>query len=173
MKSFLCEATLPPLVLDDSAMRALAKFEQLLPTRLRAQVAAVQAATETVAAGTPSVDHSTLLTLAQACRDLMRVGFSYESRDGTRTERRVEPHRLVCTGWRSTWRWSGAAPELDVQISPLRPAGAGTQIRCVVLTGRGGCQAKAEDRARRMTRPQLPQRRTHPPPANAHDHAKD
>lgn len=86
--------------IDDSAMRALAKLEQLLPTRLRAQVAAVQAATETVAAGTPSVDHSTLLTLAQACRDQMRVGFSYESRDGTRTERRVEPHRLVCTGRR-------------------------------------------------------------------------
>lgn len=114
---------LPPLVLDDkeavvvavslrtaaggtvagigdSAMSALAKLEQVLPARLRSQVSAVQGATESMVAGTPSVDPAALLALAQACRDQLRTGFSYRDHEGVETQRRVEPHRLVCTGRR-------------------------------------------------------------------------
>jgi predicted DNA-binding transcriptional regulator YafY len=53
-----------------------------------------------MSAGTPSVDPGTLLALAQACRDQLRTGFGYQDHHGTRTERRVEPYRLVCTGRR-------------------------------------------------------------------------
>ncbi|MEJ7630584.1 MAG: YafY family protein [Nocardioidaceae bacterium] len=95
--------------IDDAAMRAVAKLEQLLPSRLRSQVSAVQAATESMSAGTPSVDAGTLLALAQACRDQRRVGFRYVSHHGARTERRVEPHRLVCTGR----RWYLVARDCD------------------------------------------------------------
>jgi predicted DNA-binding transcriptional regulator YafY len=114
---------LPPLVLDDeeavaiavslrtaaggtvtgieeSAMRALATIEQVMPSRLRSQIAAVQGSTEMMRAGTPPVDPSTLLALAQACRDRMRAGFTYQSHAGTVSRRRVEPHRLVSTGRR-------------------------------------------------------------------------
>lgn len=86
--------------IGDAAMHALAKLEQLLPSRLRTQVAAVQGATDSLPAGTPTVDPSSLLQLARACRDQVRVSFGYVSHDGTPTERRVEPHRLVCTGRR-------------------------------------------------------------------------
>ena len=94
---------------EDSAMRALAKLEQVLPTRLRSQVSAVQAATESMAAGTPPIDATTLLALAKACRDQERIGFGYTSHDGTRTDRRVEPHRLVSTGR----RWYLVARDVD------------------------------------------------------------
>ncbi len=94
---------------EDSAMRALVKLEQVLPTRLRSQVTAVQAATESMAAGTPPVDATTLLALARACRDQERIGFGYTSHDGERTDRRVEPHRLVSTGR----RWYLVARDVD------------------------------------------------------------
>ncbi len=86
--------------IDESATRALAKLEQLMPSRLRSQVGALQAGTELMSAGTPTVDPSVLVVLAGACRDQLRVGFSYLSHSGARSERRVEPHRLVCTGRR-------------------------------------------------------------------------
>jgi predicted DNA-binding transcriptional regulator YafY len=95
--------------IDDSAMRALAKLEQLLPNRLRVRISALHSATESMAAGTPTVDPSVLLELAQACRDRMRVGFGYESHQGKRSLRRVEPHRLVSTGR----RWYLVARDLD------------------------------------------------------------
>lgn len=123
---------LPPLVLDDeeavavavslrtaaggtvdgigdAAMHALAKLEQLLPSRLRSQVAAVQVATDSISAGTPTVDPSSLLQLALACRDEVLVSFGYVSHDGEATQRRVEPHRLVCTGR----RWYLVARDVD------------------------------------------------------------
>jgi predicted DNA-binding transcriptional regulator YafY len=123
---------LPPLVLDDeeavavgvclrtaaggtvsgvgeAAMRALAKLEQVLPGRLRSQLNAVQASTDAMAAGTPTVDSSVLLALAQASRDRMRTGFSYQTHQGERSVRRVEPYRLVSTGR----RWYLVARDLD------------------------------------------------------------
>ncbi len=86
--------------IGDAAMRAAAKLEQVLPTRLRQQISAVQGATDAMSAGTPVVDPATLLALAQACRDRLRTGFRYERHDGTVSDRRVEPYRLVSTGRR-------------------------------------------------------------------------
>ncbi len=116
-------ADLPPLLLDDeeavaiatalrtatsgvsgtaeSAVRALAKLEQVLPARLRHQVAAIHAATTTVPWDQgPGADPSALAVLAAACRDHEIVTFTYASKSGGTTSRRVEPHSLVVAGTR-------------------------------------------------------------------------
>ena len=116
-------AALPPLLLDDeeavavaialrtaaggsvtdieeTALRALAKLEQVLPSRLRHRVAGLQAVTVTVRRRGPTVDPATLTLLATACRDHERVRFDYRTHDGVDSRRTVEPHRLVTTGSR-------------------------------------------------------------------------
>lgn len=114
-------AVLPPLLLDDeeavavalglrtaaggtitgieeSSLRALAKLEQVLPSRLRHRIAALQSATVTVPAGTTPVDPETLTTLAAAIRDRHQLRFDYRTHDGGTARRTAEPHRLVHTG---------------------------------------------------------------------------
>jgi predicted DNA-binding transcriptional regulator YafY len=112
-------AALPPLLLDDeeavavavglrtaagggvtdiqeTSIRALAKLEQVLPSRLRHRVQALQAATvEVPAPGRPTVDAVVLTALAAACRDHQRLRFDYRDHDGSTGVRSVEPHRLV------------------------------------------------------------------------------
>jgi len=114
---------LPPLLLDDeeavavavslrmaaggtiagateAAVRTLAKLDQVMPPRLRAEVRAIQDATVTLPGVAAEVDGEVLLALARACRDLVRVRFRYAGR-GTESseaaERLVEPVRLVAT----------------------------------------------------------------------------
>lgn len=132
-------AALPPLLLDpdeavavavclrlaaggsvagvgESALRALGKLDQVMPSRLRAQVSAVHDATVTLSSArsdTP-VDPDVLTTLARACRDCEHVTAAYVDRGGVGSQRRLEPYRLVTTGrrWyllcydrdRSDWR---------------------------------------------------------------------
>ncbi|MES9606887.1 WYL domain-containing protein [Actinomadura sp. NPDC000929] len=114
---------LPPLLLDDeeaiatavslrmasggtvagageAALRALAKLDQVMPPRLRAEVRAVHGATETLVGPGVQIDAELLVTLARACRDAVRVRFRYPGRDGGERERTVEPVRMVATGRR-------------------------------------------------------------------------
>jgi predicted DNA-binding transcriptional regulator YafY len=123
---------LPPLLLDDSeavavavslrmaaggtvsgaseaALRTLAKLDQVMPPRLRSEVRAIHEATQTLDQGQPGVDGEALLRLARACRDLVRVRFDYEARDGTPSARTVEPVGLVATGR----RWYLMAYDVD------------------------------------------------------------
>ncbi|MEZ0050773.1 putative DNA-binding transcriptional regulator YafY [Mycobacterium sp. MAA66] len=118
-------AALPPLLLDpdeavamavclrlaaggsvagvgDSALRALAKIDQVMPARLRSQVAAVHDATVTLTGGAAaeSVSPDDLMTLARACRDREHIALGYTDIRGNRTQRRLEPYRLVTTGRR-------------------------------------------------------------------------
>ncbi|WP_116209669.1 helix-turn-helix transcriptional regulator [Streptomyces olivoreticuli] len=85
--------------IEETALRALAKLEQVLPGRLRTQVAALQQATTApVTYGSASraqADPATLALLAAACRDHEIVTFDYTTRHGTPGPRRVEPHSLV------------------------------------------------------------------------------
>ena len=101
-------AALPPLLLDDeeavavavglrtaasggvvagieeTSVRALAKLEQVLPSRLRRRVNAVAAYTVTVpmeAAGA-TVDVEVLAMIAGACRDQQRLRFDYRDHGG-------------------------------------------------------------------------------------------
>jgi predicted DNA-binding transcriptional regulator YafY len=82
--------------LDDSAVTALAKLEQVLPSRLRERVAAIGA--DTIHLGGSShavVDATVLADLALACRRDERVLLGYRDREGTRTRRDVDPHEVV------------------------------------------------------------------------------
>jgi predicted DNA-binding transcriptional regulator YafY len=94
--------------LGEAAVRTLAKLDQVLPGRLRAQVEAIHEATVTLDGGAAPVDAATLLLLARACRENERVTFSYAGPRGS-GERRVEPYRLVATGR----RWYLLAYDLD------------------------------------------------------------
>ncbi|MFD0363062.1 helix-turn-helix transcriptional regulator [Nocardia sp. GCM10030253] len=132
-------AALPPLLLDDdeavavavglataangavtgieeTSVRALAKLQQVLPSRLRHRVAALTAATIHVpGSGRPTVDAAVLTTIATAVRASERLRFDYQSYSGAQSQhspgprssaeapsrRDVEPHRLV--HWRGHW----------------------------------------------------------------------
>ncbi|MFB9681684.1 helix-turn-helix transcriptional regulator [Streptosporangium vulgare] len=132
-------AVLPPLLLDDeeavavtvglrtatggaiagieeASLRALAKLEQVLPSRLRRRVNTLQAYTVPVPRGDagPGADPAVLTTLSALCRDRERLRFDYHDHAGAATLRTVEPYRLVIWGrrwyllaWdveRSDWR---------------------------------------------------------------------
>ena len=114
---------LPPLLLDDEealavslglrtaatsgvtgmeevALRALAKLEQVLPPRLRRRLSALHASVVSLARSGPTVDGRVLATIAAACRDRARLTFGYRGNDGAATNRRVEPAGLVHAGLR-------------------------------------------------------------------------
>jgi len=114
---------LPPLLLDDeeavavaiglrtaasgtvtgiaeSSLRALAKLEQVLPSRVRHRINLLHSVTVTVPTAGPSVDPDVLTAVAGACRAHERLRFDYHSHDGTTSVRDTEPHRLVHTGRR-------------------------------------------------------------------------
>jgi predicted DNA-binding transcriptional regulator YafY len=86
--------------IEETAVRALVKLEQVLPTHLRRRVAALGSATIAPAAGGPTVDPQHLTVIAAACRDTQCLRFAYRSRDGTDSRREVEPHSLVNLGRR-------------------------------------------------------------------------
>lgn len=85
----------------ESALSALSKLDQVLPARLRSQVAAVHDATVTLTPNADSpVEPDVLMTLARACRDREHVDADYTDRSGRLTQRRLEPYQLVATGRR-------------------------------------------------------------------------
>jgi predicted DNA-binding transcriptional regulator YafY len=112
---------LPPLVVDDeeavalavglqaaaqgpvqgiaeSSVRTLAKVVQVMPGRLRRRVEALAAMTVPASWGGSAwaqADPGILTSVALACRDSERLRFAYTAADGRRTDRHVEPHRLV------------------------------------------------------------------------------
>ena len=89
--------------IEETALRALAKLEQVLPERLRRRVNAVQAFTVLVPPreDEPTVDPDVLTLLAAACRDRVRLRFGYRDRDGAPSRREAEPYRLV--NWGRRW----------------------------------------------------------------------
>jgi predicted DNA-binding transcriptional regulator YafY len=116
-------AQMPPLLLDDAeaiavavglrsaasgsiagieeySVRALAKLEQILPDRLRDRVRALGDATSIFRVDGPQIDADELALIAGACRDGVRLHFSYTARGGEGTSREVEPAAVVHTGWR-------------------------------------------------------------------------
>ncbi|MBW5483940.1 helix-turn-helix transcriptional regulator [Streptomyces bambusae] len=126
-------AAMPPLVLDDeeavaiavglragaghaiegieeASVRALAKLEQVLPSRLRYRVGALQSATVALTRGDGArIDPRTLTVMAAATAGQERLRFAYQARDGADSRRLVEPYRLASTGR----RWYLIAYDLD------------------------------------------------------------
>jgi predicted DNA-binding transcriptional regulator YafY len=86
--------------IEETSVRALVKLEQVLPSRLRHRVKALQAATVTVPGAGPTVDASVLTAIAAAIRASERLRFDYSGRDGAASIRTTEPHRLVAWGRR-------------------------------------------------------------------------
>ncbi len=116
-------AELPPLLLDDAeavavavglrtaasgqvagieetSVRALAKLEQVLPTRLRRRVRALGEATSVFNIDGPQIDPEVLATIAGACRDGTRLHFAYVARDERTSDRDTEPSAVVYSGYR-------------------------------------------------------------------------
>jgi predicted DNA-binding transcriptional regulator YafY len=86
--------------IEETAVRALVKLEQVLPSHLRRRVRALGAATITLPDRGPTVDPQSLTVIAAACRDAESVRFAYRGRDGAESRREVEPHSLVNLGRR-------------------------------------------------------------------------
>jgi predicted DNA-binding transcriptional regulator YafY len=86
--------------IEETAVRALVKLEQVLPAHLRRRVGALSSATFTLPAPGPTVDPQHLTVIAATCRDSERLRFAYRRRDGTDSRREVEPHSLVNYGRR-------------------------------------------------------------------------
>src|SRR5918998_5293076 len=96
--------------IDEAAVRALGKLEQVLPSRLRYRVGALGAATVSApdAYATP-VDPAHLTAIAAAIANRERVRLRYTAAGGTESRRHIEPHRLVAAGR----RWYLVAYDLD------------------------------------------------------------
>jgi predicted DNA-binding transcriptional regulator YafY len=77
-----------------TALTALAKIEQILPSELRRRVNAL-ADVQPMRRDVPRVSAELLGQLALACRDGDRIRFSYTARNGAETGRLVEPHSIV------------------------------------------------------------------------------
>jgi predicted DNA-binding transcriptional regulator YafY len=146
-------AAMPPLLLDDeeavavavglrstacggitgieqASLHALARLEQVLPSRLRRRVSTLLNATVLVPRDTPApmMDSGLLVALAVACRDHERLHMDYRDHADTPSLRTVEPHRLVNWGR----RWYLVAWDVDRQdwrtfradrIEPRTPTG--------------------------------------------------
>lgn len=129
--------------IEETAVRALVKLEQVLPSALRRRVSALGQATFTLPVAGPRVEPQHLSVIAAACRDRERVRFGYRSRDGTESRREVEPHALVNHGrrwylvawdrtredWRTfrvdrIWRPSSAGVRFEPRALPAKNAAA-------------------------------------------------
>ena len=86
--------------IEESAVRALVKLEQVLPAHLRRRVGALGSATFTLPAAGATVDPQHLTVIASTCRDSECLRFGYRSRDGSDSHRQVEPNSLVNHGRR-------------------------------------------------------------------------
>jgi predicted DNA-binding transcriptional regulator YafY len=95
--------------IEETSVRALAKLEQVLPSRLRRRVSALSNATSAFGVEGPRIDADLLATLAAACRDSTRLRFTYVARTDATSHRYAEPSAVVHSGY----RWYLVAFDLD------------------------------------------------------------
>jgi len=100
--------------LEETALRALTKLQQMLPSRLRHRISAFHADDDSAdrarAPAGPGGPRTADRPSRRPCRDQRRLRVSYPGRDGI-TTRNLEPHRLV------------------PHVTPLVPAGLGHRSR--------------------------------------------
>jgi predicted DNA-binding transcriptional regulator YafY len=114
--------------MEEAAVRALAKLEQVLPPRLRRRAAALHSHIVPLSRPGQTIAPAVLSTIAGACRDRETLAFVYRDRNSAASERSVEPHGLVHTG--SRWylvAWDGAREDwrtfrVDRIQAPITPA---------------------------------------------------
>ncbi len=95
--------------IEETSVRALAKLEQVLPSRLRRRVSALSSATSAFTFQGPRIDADVLAALAAACRDATQLEFAYVARDDKSSRRHIEPVAVVYSGH----RWYLVAFDLD------------------------------------------------------------
>lgn len=95
--------------MEEVALRALAKLEQLLPARIRKRVSTLHSSVVSLPSSAPRVDAEVLTLIATASRDQQQLQFSYGDRKQRATTRLVEPHGVVHVGS----RWYLVAFDLD------------------------------------------------------------
>ncbi|OUC96038.1 hypothetical protein CA984_16295 [Streptosporangium minutum] len=81
--------------IEETSVRALAKLEQVLPSRLRNRVNALHSHTTPITAASAPVDAETLTTISAACRDHHRLRFDYRTHADGDQVRDAEPYQLV------------------------------------------------------------------------------
>lgn len=122
---------------DEASARALAKLEQVLPTRLRARFEGLRTATSRLDwSGGATVDTAVLTVVARAISGREQLRFIYRTANGASQRRSVEPKGLVVFGrrwylvaWdqdREDWRifradrmadpWSTGRPAADHEL---------------------------------------------------------
>ena len=111
--------------IEETSIRALTKLEQVLPSRLRRRVSALGDVTSAFTAEGPRIDPDQLATLAGACRDRLRLRFSYVARDDRLTRRSVEPAAVVHSGYR--WYLDPLAQARAEPTEKLRGPARGNQ----------------------------------------------
>lgn len=86
--------------IEETSVSALVKLEQVLPTRLRGRVNALQAYTVAAPTHGPTADAHVIATVAAACRDHELLRIDYQKQDGSESRRSIEPYRVVHLGRR-------------------------------------------------------------------------
>jgi predicted DNA-binding transcriptional regulator YafY len=89
------------LGVEETSLTALAKLQQVLPSRLRRRVETVREATSAVSGAEPPLDLSVLGSVAAAIRGHERLRFGYTKPGGSEEARHTEPQRLV--SWGPLW----------------------------------------------------------------------
>ncbi len=168
--AFRAGRALPPLLLDDeealaaavalrtavtgtvsgieqTAITALVKLEQVMPPRLRKRLDALRSAILPLGQVGPVVDAGLLAALAGACRDQLQLRFDYSDRTGQPSQRLIEPQGVVHTdrrwylvAWdtiRQDWRTFRidrivGAPSVGAHFSPRPGPGDGDLRQWVV-----------------------------------------
>jgi predicted DNA-binding transcriptional regulator YafY len=133
--------------IEEAALQAMVKLEQLMPLRLRQRADALRSAVHALDGLGPSVDAALLTDLAGACRDQLGLEFDYVDAKGGHSQRMVEPQGVVHTGsrwylvaWdrgRSDWRTFridriASAPSIGGHFAP-RVGPEGGDLRAFVL----------------------------------------
>ncbi|WP_432249983.1 helix-turn-helix transcriptional regulator [Streptomyces sanyensis] len=124
------------LGVEETSLTALAKLEQVLPSRLRRRVEAVREATSVVPGAEPPLELSVLGTVAAAIRGRERLRFGYTKPGGVEGARHTEPQRLV--SWGPLWyllAWDLDRDDWRVfrvdRMAPGPPTGARFRPRAV------------------------------------------
>ena len=143
--------------IGEAAVRALATMRQVLPSRLRHRLDAVELTTVSRPGEAPveAVPLDVLLTLAQAVRDRVTLRFDYLPRgDGDPRPRRIEPHHLVT----SHGRWyllggissgtTGGCSRRSGCVLASRRAHRSCGVRCRVVTSMRSCPRASRGRRR-------------------------
>ena len=133
--------------IEETALRALVKLEQVLPAHLRRRVQALGSATIAPAVDGPTVDPQHLTVIAAACRDNECLRFAYRSREGTESRREVEAHSIVNLGRR--WylvAWDrGREDWRTFRVDRMqRPASTGVRFGPAAAGKGTGCLRRAE-----------------------------